>query len=43
MRKNIDLEVASRVLRATKEAGISVITFWLTDFPGETWEDVKKN
>jgi radical SAM superfamily enzyme YgiQ (UPF0313 family) len=42
MKKYIDLELASKVLKATKEAGISVVTFWLTDFPGERWDDIEK-
>jgi radical SAM superfamily enzyme YgiQ (UPF0313 family) len=39
MNKGIDIKSAPRVLKETKEAGISVLTFWITDFPGEHFID----
>jgi radical SAM superfamily enzyme YgiQ (UPF0313 family) len=42
MRKGVNLKLASKILRETKEAGISTVTFWLTDFPGERQEDIEE-
>jgi radical SAM superfamily enzyme YgiQ (UPF0313 family) len=42
MRKDINIEEASEVLKTTKEAGIFTLTFWIANFPQETWEDAKK-
>lgn len=41
MKKEIDLNVAAKNLRETKKSGISTVTFWLTNFPGEREEDIK--
>lgn len=42
MGKGVNIEYAPRILRETKEVGIAVLTFWITDFPGEKIVDVKK-
>ncbi len=42
MRKDITLETVSNVIRNTSETGISVLTFIIVDFPGETEEDFQQ-
>ena len=42
MRKDIDLDVAGDVLRRTYDVGIQVLTFWITNFPGEESSDVRR-
>ena len=43
MKKNYDIAQASRILKETKEAGIMILTFWITNFPGEKWEDTENS
>jgi radical SAM superfamily enzyme len=41
MRKDVSVDVAGRVLRDTKEAGILVLLFLIAEFPGETLADTR--
>jgi radical SAM superfamily enzyme YgiQ (UPF0313 family) len=42
MKKGIDIEEAPRVLEETRRAGIQVLTFWISNFPGERVADTRK-
>jgi radical SAM superfamily enzyme YgiQ (UPF0313 family) len=41
MHKDVDLEIAAQVLHNTKQAGILVLVFLISDFPGEKYLDTK--
>lgn len=40
MKKQIDLEEASQIIKNTQQCGIQAHLFLITDFPGETTEDI---
>jgi radical SAM superfamily enzyme YgiQ (UPF0313 family) len=43
MKKPLDITAAPKILRETKAAGIKVLTFWITNFPGELPEDTDRS
>lgn len=42
MKKGINIAIAPEIFRQAREAGIRVLTFWITDFPGEKLADIRE-